>query len=114
MKFLTEEELYLYYPCIINHIERLKQPISVNDEDICGFGGKCYETYGEELDYVMKMANQDRVLTIIEGDEDEIDNDGEPTSIWYITSGFHYVNRIGYLVTEQPLNGDQFEVKLEF
>lgn len=111
---LTEEELWLRYPCVINHIERSKTDISVKDEDICGFGGKCYETYGEELDYVMEMAKQDRVLTIIEGDEVAINNDGEEDSVWYITSGFHYVNRIGYLITKQPINGEEFEVKLEY
>lgn len=114
MKLLTEEELELKYPCIINHIERLKQPVSVKDEDVCGFGGKCYETYGEELAFVQEMATKNRVLTIIEADEDETNEDGEETSVWYVVSGFHYVNRIGYLITEQSIGDDHFEVKLEY
>jgi hypothetical protein len=114
MKFLTEEDFSKQYELQINHIERAKQPASVEDGDICSFSGRMYETFGQELAYVKEMANQDRVLTIIEGDEVVFNDDGEDDSVWYITSGFHYVNRIGYLVTEQSLNGDLFEVKLEF
>ncbi len=111
---LDEEELALCYPCIFNHIERAKNPISVNDEDICSFSGKMYETYGEELDFVIEMSKQNRVLTIIECDEDEIDEDGELQSVWYITSGMHFVNRIGYLVTEKSIGDAFFQVKLEY
>ena len=111
---LTEEDFGKQYELQINHIERAKQPSSIGDTEICSFNGHMYETYGEELDYVMEMAKQNRVLTIIEGDEVVLNDDGEDDSVWYITSGFHYVNRIGYLVTEQPLNGEDFEVKLEF
>lgn len=114
MKQLTEDELAVQYPCQFNHIERAKQPPSVGDADICGFNGQMYETFGEELDYVREMAKQDRVMTIIEGDEEELNDDGELTSVWYISSGMHHINRIGYLVTEQPLNGAHFEVKLEY
>lgn len=114
MMDLTEEEFHLHYPCIINHIERAKADPSTKDEDVCGFGGKMYETYGEQLSFVSSMAIENRVVTIIEGDEDEINDDGEPMSVWYITSGMHFVNKIGYLVTQEPLNGDEFEVKLDY
>lgn len=114
MKNLTEEELALQHPCIINHIERAKNPISVADGDICSFSGKMYDTYGEDIAFVLEMAKQNRVLTIIESDEDEIDEDGESQAVWYVVSGMHVVNRIGYLVTEQPIIGEDFEVKLEY
>ena len=114
MNILTEEFFEKQYKLQINHFQRAKNHVSIADEDICSFGGKSYETYGEELDYIIEMSKQNRVLTIIEGDEDDIDNDGEPTAVWYITSGFHHVNRIGYLVTKQPLNGEEFQVKLEY
>lgn len=114
MKNLTEEEFDAKYPCQINHIERAKQPASVEDGDICSFSGRMYETFGQELAYVQEMETKKRVLTIIEGDEEILNDDGEETSVWYIVSGFHYVNRIGYLITEQSIGDDEFEVKLNF
>ncbi len=114
MRKLTEQELASNYPCIINHIERAKNPISVADEDVCSFGGKMYDTYGEDIAFVLEMAKQNRVLTIIESDEDEIDADGESQAVWFVVSGMHHVNRIGYLITEQPIVGEDFEVKLEY
>jgi hypothetical protein len=114
MMDLTEEELVLNYPCQFNHIQRAKHHVSIADEDICSHGGKMYETYGEELAFVQEMATKNRVLTIIEADEDETNDDGEETSVWYVISGFHYVNRIGYLITEQSIGDDQFEVKLDY
>jgi len=114
MKQITEKEFYAKYPCITNHFERERNPASVKDEDICGFGGKMYETFGKELYFAIEMAKKDRVLTIIEGDEEEMNDDGEPTSVWYVTTGLHHINRIGYLVTEKPLNGEIFEVKLDY
>lgn len=114
MKKLTEEQFEELYPCIINHNERENADPSTNDEDICGFGGKMYETFGADLEFVTEMAKQNRVLTIIESDEDETNDDLETVSVWYVTSGMHHVNRIGYLVTEKPINGEDFEVRLEY
>lgn len=106
-KELTEEEFELMYPCQINHIERKKNDTSIKDEDICSFNGRMYETYGPELDFVREMSNENRVLTIIESEDDF-------GPVWYIISGMHHVNRIGYLITEKPIIGDDFEVKLDF
>lgn len=115
MKNITEEEFGVKYPCQINHIQRAKTHVSVADEDICGFGGQMYETFGEELAFVQEMEAKGRVLTIIESDEETVLNDDdEETSVWYIVSGFHYVNRIGYLITKEPIGDVFFEVKLEY
>lgn len=61
--------------------------------------GCMFETYGEELDYILSLDRK-LVCTIIEGDDGDL----------YVTSGFHYVNRIGYLVLEEPLDYE-FETK---
>lgn len=59
-----------------------------NIEDLASFGGIMYETYGEELEYV-KSQPKDKIWTIID-DEDNL----------YIISGFHLVNRIGYVISQ--------------
>ena len=53
-----------------------------------------FETYGEELDYVLSIANSEpnRVWTLVEGDDGNL----------YITSGYHLVNRLNYFVTKNP------------
>lgn len=60
--------------------------------------GYMLETFGEEFELVQKTLREspDRVWTVVEGDDDN----------WYISQGFHLVNRIGYLVTEVAFNHD--------
>jgi hypothetical protein len=65
------------------------------DEDI-----EMFETYGEEVGIVLGVNRFDmnKVWTLVDGDE----------GMW-ITNGFHYVNRIGYFITEIPYEGkDEF------
>lgn len=90
---ITEEKFYEKYIPQINHIVRAETDKSVADEDICSWSGCMYETYGEELDYIVEEANANKnnVWTIIE-------EDGK----MYILSGYHVVNRLGYLITETP------------
>lgn len=54
--------------------------------------GAMFETYGEELEYVQALIPTNRVWTYCDGDEGEL----------LIVSGYSYVNRIGYFVTEEP------------
>lgn len=51
-----------------------------------------FETYGDEVAFV-KAQPKDRVFTLLTGD------DG---SKLYIVPGWHFVNRMGYFVTEVP------------
>jgi hypothetical protein len=122
IKQLTEEQFDKLFNVQINHIERANQPINIGDEDICSFGGCMYETYGEELKYVLEMAKLNRVVTIIEGEDvedengevDEVDEDGDVithSTIFY-GSGYHLVNRIGFLVLDKPYKND-FEVLID-
>lgn len=52
-----------------------------------------FETYGEELDYVLSINKTDpkRVWTLVDG-EDGL----------YIVSGCHFVNRLNYFITKNP------------
>ena len=65
-----------------------------------------YETYGEELDYILTLANEGTNTVWNYQDDDN----GVPC----LTSGYHLVNRIGYVVTHIPYKSDDdIYVKLE-
>jgi hypothetical protein len=106
---VTEEEFYKKFKRQKNHFDKN-----------ASFDGRMFETYGEELDYVFEMSKTNRVLTIIEGDEDGertfISDMGveiiEPISNLYYVSGFHLVNRLGYFVLDKPYEYE-FEVKVD-
>ncbi len=71
------------------------------DED-ASYDGCMFETYGKELEYVMSKTKE-QIWTILDGDTKTI-----------IASGYHLVNRIGYLICEKPIpNGLEFEVQDE-
>jgi hypothetical protein len=62
-----------------------------------------FETFGEEVAFVTKFADQNKVWTYL-------DTDGGSVTV----EGMHYVNRIGYYVTEVPyVEDDSYEVDLE-
>ena len=57
-----------------------------------GSGGTMYETYGEEYDHVIAQS-ADYIWTICSnGGNDD-----------YITSGYHFADRLGYILTAQPV-----------
>ena len=100
-KDITEEQFDGYFNLIDNHIN-----------DNASFDGKMFETYGLELECVIEMAKQNRVITIIESDGDEVDDEGDLIPNMYYVSGMHHVNRIGYLITEEPI-GFEFECLID-
>jgi hypothetical protein len=89
---LTEQEFYDKYTLIPNHLEK-----------DAPFDGCMFETFGEEREYIISKIKTNTVWTIVEN-EDKL----------YYTSGFAIVNRLGFLLTEQPYNtGDDIVVILE-
>ena len=109
---LTEEEFYKKFKPITNHID-----------NNASFGGCMFETYGKELEYIFKMSQKNLVVTIIEGDSEDreeifIDDKGLETKEMipipnlYYASGFHYVNRLGFLALDEPYKYE-FEVKID-
>jgi len=107
MKIHEDNFTELYNPQI-NHIERELQPDSIADEDICGWSGTMYETYGNEEDYV-KHQNHKHVWTIVECDDDEDGN-----SVVCICAGLHHINREGYFITEKPWESGAEYVEIVF
>lgn len=93
---LTEDEFADTYRPIANH---LNPNASFDWGD--GFG-TLFETYGEELQFVLSQpVNQ--IWTYVSTDEGDV-----------IASGFHFVNRLGYFITAKPFPiSHSIEVTLE-
>jgi len=106
MSKINEEVFYGEYKPQTNHLVRALASKTIDDTDLCSFGGTMYETYGEEEEYVRTMAQDEktkkRVWTVV-------DADGE----LYIIAGFHFVNRMGYIITEKEWVTGEEEVENE-
>ena len=99
MTEMTEDEFDRQYPLITNHINR-NASWAFGDSPGCLF-----ETYGEELDFVRSQAPR-TIWTLVDGGDD--DNQ-------YLISGYHLVNRIGYLISTIPFPEDaDIEVPILF
>lgn len=77
-------------------------PIQNHIEDDAPFDGAMFETYGEELDFV-RSQNRANIWTLVDGDGGKI----------YVSNGYHFVNRIGYFVTEIPFDGVVMDVLVD-
>ena len=67
------------------------KPIKNHIDTTASFDGCMFETYGEEVEFV-KAQDENRIWMYGDGD------DGEG----HIWSGWGFVNRIGYFITEVP------------
>ena len=88
---LTTDEFFRWY-----------QPQQNPFDDNASYDGCMFETYGKEHDHI-KLVNDfapDRIWTML---------DCEGKTI--VANGYHFVNRIGYIITELPApEGMYFEV----
>ncbi len=90
---VTEDNFDEIYKPQVNHLD-----------NNAGFNGCLYETYGEELDFVFKLSQETkRVWTVIEGDDE---------TMFYV-AGFHYVNRLGFLVCENEWETGLEQIQLD-
>ena len=95
MKFITEDEFEAIYKPQKNHID-----------DNASYNKWGYETFGEELEYVLSIAEKEprRVWTVLDAD-----------GTLPIASGYHLVNRMLYIITEVPCpEGQEIEVIDDF
>ena len=58
-------------------------------------GGGLFETFGDEFAFVRRY-DPDKVWTLVDGDDGDM----------YVVSGFHLVNRVGYLPSRDPVPSD--------
>lgn len=75
------------------------KPIKNHLDDNASLDGCMYETYGDELEFVKAQPNEN-IWTYCD--------DGENG---WLTSGYHFVNRLGYVICEKPFT-DEHEVHL--
>ena len=71
--------------------EQFKFMVNNYDEN-ASFDGLMFETYGDEVEYV-KSKPHSRIWMYGQGDDGGL----------YIWSGWGFVNRIGYFISEQPV-----------
>jgi len=89
MNQITEEEFDKKYQPIENHID-----------DNASWSGCMFETFGAEVEFV-KQQPENHIWTIVECDDSMV-----------VVSGWHYVNRMGYLITVNPWQ-DDIEVMID-
>jgi hypothetical protein len=93
---MSEDEFDAQYPLLTNHL---------NPHATWAYGddrGCLFETHGEELEFV-RQQDPTTVWTILDGD------DGDQ----YLVNGFHFVNRIGYLISTVAIpEGVDIEVRI--
>jgi len=82
---LSEREFKHHYPLLTNHINPHSSWTSGDNN------GCLFETHGLELVFV-KSQPTNRIWTIIDGEDNHL----------YLLSGFHFANRIGYLISTKP------------
>jgi hypothetical protein len=106
-KQMTINDFYNKYTTQYNQVELKKFQAKENTsglspDDMCSFGGCMYETFGEELDCIIAMlhteADTKHIWTIVDTDGDDL----------IILAGFHIINRLGYLITDEPWE-DEYE-----
>jgi len=85
---MTEDEWFKTYKPIPNHIDK---NASFSD----GEHGYMFETYGDEIEFV-KSQSPDKIWMYGDGDDGGL----------YIWSGWGFVNRLGYFITEVPCPPD--------
>ena len=86
---MTEGEWEKQFKPIRNHLD---PNASWQDED---GNGIMFETYGNELDFIRGKCEQNPkcIWTLMDSEEDDD---------CVVVEGFHFVNRIGYFITENP------------
>lgn len=89
---LSEEQFDACFPLLTNHLD-----------SNASFGGCMFETYGAELEFVRRQ-NPDCIWTYMDDDNGRL----------CLSSGYHLVNRIGYLISTVPFEaGHDYFVPLE-
>lgn len=82
-----------------NEFEKEFKPLKNHLDNNASLDGSMYETYGAEYEYILEIDKKEpnKVWTYLDTDNGPI-----------LTSGFHTVNRIGYLITNEGFDLDTF------
>ena len=90
---MTEAEWETQFKPIKNHLDDNASWQNEEGEGIM------FETYGNELDFVREKCKQNPrcIWTLMDSEEDDD---------CVVVEGFHFVNRIGYFITEKPFKNN--------
>lgn len=104
---IEEDDFFANYKPIINHIVRANTDANIADTEICSYNGSLYETYGKELEHILRVANnpktRNKVWTLVDIDDNH----------YAIIAGYHLVDRFGYFITEKEWVTGTEEVKMD-
>jgi hypothetical protein len=87
----------LSYEDWVERYRPIKNPVPANS----AFDGTMFETFGKEHDFVRAQPT-DKIWTLLE----------EDGTTW-IASGYHFVNRLGYFITEEPAPDELIEIIID-
>ncbi len=94
---LPEDAFGATYPLVPNHLNP-SAGWATGEASGCLF-----ETYGQELGFV-RAQDPRTIWTLLDGDDGDL----------YLASGYHFVNRIGYLLSTVPVpDGAFIQVHIE-
>ena len=97
MKYNENSNLfYDKYKPVYNHLENKDYYQGQTEGNEIG-SAMYFETYGDDLEFV-KIHDDKFIWTLIEVDDKQ-----------YISQGFHYVNRLNYLIASEPYKKGQRE-----
>jgi hypothetical protein len=81
------------------------EPIINHFNDNASWDGALFETYGNELEFVL-TCDESCIWTLQDAD----DNDEGIETI--LCNGYHVVNRIGYIITKKPYFGEPVSIDI--
>lgn len=68
--------------------------------------GHMFETYGEEYQHVMEQVRKDKhyVFTVLECGG----------NVFWVAPGWHWVNRMGYIISTVPWKDEDYDVSFRY
>jgi hypothetical protein len=87
---MNEDEWYETYKPIKNHLDKN-----------ASWNGEMFETYGEEVEFVISQPNEN-IWTWVEAEGGT-----------YLLSGYYFVNRMGYIICSVPWTEEAIEITID-
>ena len=91
-KCLTYDDFLLKYHPVKNHLY----------ED-AAYDGCMFETYGEQLEYVLSthQHSPQNIWTLVEGENNDM----------WLSPGYHYIDRLAYIISKEPVDRNELDVE---
>lgn len=91
-KYLTYDDFLGKYHPIKNHLDKN-----------AGYDGHMFETFGKELEFVLKtqMHSPQNIWTLVEGENNDM----------WLSPGYHFLDRLAYMITKEPVDRNELDVE---